>query len=92
MSEKPQARKPQTFRLDDPAVIVVDQDEAGRPARGIVQITPEAEPALPVPLEAPIRERRGLAYTANGSGHAHIGTNEAARADAIQRVSAWFAH
>lgn len=64
MSEKPQARKPQTFRLDDPAVIVVDQDEAGRPARGIVQITPEAEPALPVLVEAPIRERRGFRWGA----------------------------
>lgn len=64
MSEKSQLRKPQTFRLDDPAVVVVDQDEAGRPARGMVQITPEAEPALPIAVEVPVRERRGLRWGA----------------------------
>lgn len=36
----------------------------------------------------PIRERTGLAFTADGSGHAFTGTNEAARADAIARVTA----
>ncbi len=52
MSERP--RKPQTFKLDDPGVIVMDADEPGRPSRGTVRITPEADPALlPVPVEAP---------------------------------------
>jgi len=30
MSERP--RKPATFKLDDPGVVVMDPDEAGRPA------------------------------------------------------------
>jgi dienelactone hydrolase len=37
----------------------------------------------------PVRLRGGLAYTADGSGKAHLGTNEAARADAIKRVPEW---
>ena len=36
-----------------------------------------------------VRERRGLAYTVNGV--AHVGTNPAARADALQRVPAFLA-
>lgn len=63
MSERSKQRRPATFRLDDPGVVVVDSDEAGRPARGTVQITPEAEPVqLPVPLEAPVLERRGFRW------------------------------
>jgi putative membrane protein len=55
MSERSRHRRPATFRLDDPAVTVMDPDDASRPSRGTVQITPEADPALlPVPLEAPI--------------------------------------
>jgi putative membrane protein len=48
-------RRPATFKLDDPRVVVMDPDEnAGRPPRGTVQITPEADPALlPVPVEEP---------------------------------------
>jgi dienelactone hydrolase len=38
-----------------------------------------------------VRERTGLAYTADGSGRAHLGTNNAARADAIKRVPEWLA-
>ncbi len=38
-----------------------------------------------------VREVRGLAYSADGSGRAHTGTNPAARADAILRVSAFLA-
>jgi dienelactone hydrolase len=37
----------------------------------------------------PVRQRSGLAYTADGSGKAHLGTNEAARADAVKRVPEW---
>ncbi|MBN8919643.1 MAG: dienelactone hydrolase family protein [Rhizobiales bacterium] len=39
----------------------------------------------------PVRVRTGLAYTGNGSGTAHIGTNPAAREDAIRRVMQWLA-
>ena len=38
-----------------------------------------------------VRVRRGLAFTANGSGVAHTGTNAAARADSIERVMAFLA-
>jgi putative membrane protein len=54
MSERPQHRRPATFKLDDPSVIVVDPDHPSRPARGTVHITPESDPAqLPVVLESP---------------------------------------
>lgn len=35
--------------------------------------------------------RTGLAFTADGSGRAHIGTDPAARADALKRVPEWLA-
>jgi putative membrane protein len=54
MSERTHHRRPATFKLDDASVVVVDSDHAGRPARGIVQVAPESEPAmLPVTIEAP---------------------------------------
>ena len=53
MSERP--RKPQTFKLDDPGVTVIDPDDSSRPSRGAIHVTPELEPALlPVPVEAPL--------------------------------------
>jgi putative membrane protein len=66
MSERPVHRRPATFKLDDPGVIVMDPDDTSRPSRGTVHITPEADPALlPVPLEAPILiERRGFRWGA----------------------------
>ena len=62
MSERP--RKPATFKLGDPGVVVMDADETGRPARGTVRITPESDPALlPVPVEAPLLPvRRGFPW------------------------------
>ncbi len=55
MSERSRHRRPATFKLDDPGVIVVDGDEAGRPSRGTVRVTPEIDPGpLPVPVEAPL--------------------------------------
>ncbi|MGA2292661.1 YcjF family protein [Bradyrhizobium sp.] len=67
MSEPPLHRKPATFRLDDPGVVVIDADDKGRPSRGTVQVTPEADhPALlPVPVERPVAPaRRGLRWGA----------------------------
>jgi putative membrane protein len=65
MTERPKHRRPATFRLDDPGVVVVEAEDAGRPARGTIQITPEAEPAqLPVPIAPPIVERRGVRWGA----------------------------
>ena len=55
MSEKTPHRRPATFKLDDPGVIVMDPDDASRPARGTVHVTPEADPAqLPVPIDMPL--------------------------------------
>src|SRR3977135_1390510 len=64
MSEKTPHRRPATFKLDDPGVVVMDPDDASRPARGTVQITPEADPAqLPVPLRPPVLPvRRGFRW------------------------------
>jgi putative membrane protein len=66
MSEKTPHRRPATFKLDDPSVVVMDPDDTGRPARGTVRVTPEAEPALlPVPIDAPlIPARRGFRWGA----------------------------
>jgi putative membrane protein len=66
MSEKTPHRRPATFKLDDPGVIVMDPDETGRPARGTVHVRPEADPALlPVPIDAPhVPERRGFRWGA----------------------------
>ena len=41
--------------------------------------------------DAPLQVRTGLAYTANGDGRAHAGTDPAARADALSAVPAWIA-
>ena len=61
MSEKTPHRRPAPFKLGDPGVVVMGPDETGRPARGTVHITPEADPAtLPVPIDAPrVPARRG---------------------------------
>jgi putative membrane protein len=66
MSEKPPHRRPATFKLDDPGVVVMDPYDTGRPARGTVQITPEPDPALlPVPVDAPLLTvRRGFRWGA----------------------------
>jgi putative membrane protein len=55
MSERSPHRKPATFKLDDPGVIVMDPDDTSRPARGTVHVTPESDPALlRVPVEAEV--------------------------------------
>lgn len=55
MSERSPRPRPATFKLDDPAVIVTDPNEEGRPARGTVHITPEIEaPQLPAIVEPSI--------------------------------------
>jgi putative membrane protein len=59
MSERSPHRRPATFKLDDPGVVVMDPDEQGRLARGTVRVTPDPDPALlPVPLEAPMLPAR----------------------------------
>ncbi len=41
--------------------------------------------------DTPVHERKGLAFSGDGSGTAHLGTNEAARTDVIRRVPQWLA-
>ena len=63
MSERGKHRRPATFRLDDPHVVMTDAEDATRPGRGTIQIMPEAGPAqLPVPLERPAAPQRGFAW------------------------------
>jgi putative membrane protein len=64
MSEKTPHRRPVTFRLDDPAVVVMDHEDSSRPARGTVRVTPEADSALlPVALDTPsVPARRGFRW------------------------------
>jgi hypothetical protein len=38
-----------------------------------------------------VRAVKGLAFTEGGTGTAHTGTNQAARADALKRVPAYLA-
>ena len=55
MTERPPHRRPATFRLDDPGVVVMDADDTSRPTRGTVQVTPETDPALlPAVIETPL--------------------------------------
>src|SRR5439155_22683354 len=62
MSERSHHRRPATFKLDDPGVVVMDPEDSSRPPRGMVHVTPEFEPAaLQVPAEAPVlRPQRGF--------------------------------
>src|SRR3954451_1796934 len=64
MSEKTPHRRPATFKLDDPGVIVMDPEDSSRPARGTIHVTPEADPSLlPVPIDAPlVPVRRGFRW------------------------------
>lgn len=66
MSEQSPHRRPQTFRLDDPTVVVMDPDDHGRPSRGTVRVTPEPDPVLmPAPIDAPlVPVRRGFRWGA----------------------------
>jgi putative membrane protein len=65
MTERSNPRRPVTFKLDDPGVIVMDPDDSSRPARGTVRITPDPDPALlPVPIETPMPPRRGFRWGA----------------------------
>ncbi|MBR0830570.1 TIGR01620 family protein [Bradyrhizobium manausense] len=63
MSERSEPRRPATFRLDDPGVVVTEADETGRTLRGTIQITPEPDPALlPVPIQTRLPARRGFPW------------------------------
>ena len=60
----------------------------GRSALASLVVYPDAYHEFDRP-DYPLRELTGLANTADGSGRAHIGTNTAARMDALMRVPEW---
>jgi dienelactone hydrolase len=60
----------------------------GRSARTSMVVYPGAYHQFDRPDYA-LRELTGLANTADGSGKAHVGTNPAARSDALKRVAEW---
>jgi putative membrane protein len=63
MNDRSKPRRPATFRLDDPGVVVTEADEATRLGRTTIQITPEPDPAsLPVPIAATLPTRRGFPW------------------------------
>ena len=62
----------------------------GRSALASLVVYPGAYHEFDRP-DYPVRELSGLAYTADGSGRAHIGTNASARAYALMRVPEWLA-
>jgi dienelactone hydrolase len=60
----------------------------GRSALATLVVYPGAYHEFDRP-DYPVRELTGLADTVDGSGRAHIGTNAAARMDALTRVPEW---
>ncbi len=64
MSDRPHYRKPAAFKLDDPRVVLVDEDGGSHPARGKIEIAPEPDATLlPATIEPPIAPpRRGLSW------------------------------
>jgi len=62
----------------------------GRSAQTQIVVYPGAYAEFDHPNK-PVSQLTGLAFSADGSGRAHSGTNPAARADAIRRVPQWLA-
>jgi dienelactone hydrolase len=62
----------------------------GRSARAAIVVYPGAYHEFDRP-DYPVRALTGLAFSADGSGRVHVGTNPAAREDSIRRVRTWLA-
>ena len=60
----------------------------GRSARVAIQVYPRAHHDFDHP-NRPVQVRTGYAFSADGSGRIHTGTDAAARADALKRVPEW---
>ena len=79
-------------RADDQASATVCQQMVagarGRSARLEIRVYPGAHHDFDHP-NRPLQVRTGLAFSADGTGRVHSGTNPAARADAIKRVLGW---
>ena len=80
-------------RADDQASAATCQQMVagarGRSARVEIRVYPGAHHDFDHPSR-PLQTRTGLAFSVDGTGHVHSGTNPAARADALKRVPAWF--
>jgi len=62
----------------------------GRSAQAEIVVYPGAYAEFDHPNK-PVSQLTGLAFSVDGSGRAHSGTNPEARADAIRRVPQWLA-
>jgi dienelactone hydrolase len=62
----------------------------GRSAQTQIVVYPGAYAEFDHP-DKPVSQVSGLAFSVDGSGRAHLGTNPAARTDAIRRVPEWLA-
>jgi len=89
------------WRPAQPLLILIGEADDWTPAAPCAQlaardpqrITYHAYPGAHHGFDAPntpVRARSGLAFTANGNGVAHYGTDLVARADALARVSSFF--
>ena len=66
MNDRSKPRRPATFRLDDPGVVVTEADETARLGRTTIQITPEPDPAtLPVPTSDGLAGVNGMKLAAS---------------------------
>jgi dienelactone hydrolase len=63
-------------------------DARGRSARTSIIVYPSAYHDFDHPNQ-PVQVRTGNAFSIDGSGRVHTGTNPAARADALRRVPQW---
>ena len=61
----------------------------GRSAGALIEVYPGAYHNFDY-AKLTLQERTGVTNTANASGHVHVGTDVAARADAFKRVPEWF--
>jgi dienelactone hydrolase len=62
----------------------------GRSAYAEIVVYPGAQHEFDHP-NRPVAQRSGLAFSADGSGRAHVATDKPARADALKRVPEWLA-
>jgi len=60
----------------------------GRSARVVIVVYPGAHHNFDDP-DQPLSQRSNLAFSADGSGRAHVATDPRARADALKRVPEW---
>jgi dienelactone hydrolase len=62
----------------------------GRTARAAITVYPGAHHDFDHP-DLPLQQRNGIAFATGGTGPVHVGTDPAARADALKRVAEWLA-